>query len=416
MSLFVCGLSHHTASVAVRESISLDTQRVSDLLAWLRQYIDEVVVLSTCNRFEIYYRSEKPGDMKAKIAAFCHVDPQDLDACWYSHQDQHAVTHLMQVTSGIDSMCVGESQITSQVKQAFAHAREVGVVGQHLEYLFQRALQVSKQVRSQTDMGNHVVSVAYLVVEIAKKVYQDLSQIHVLLVGAGETSELAALHLQRRGVTRFTVLSRSQMKGELLASRLGAKHLPIARAPDLLSEVDLVVSATSSQLPLIGKGMVETAMKKRGHAHLVMVDLAVPRDIESEVRCIDDVYLYDMDDLQTWIQNNQASRERAANEVKQLILEQSEHFVKQLNALDTEALIKAFRSQVAEVFNQELNIAKQRLARGDASDVTLEEFSRSVMKKLLHKPSVMMKQAAYDGHESMLMLLKGLLVREENVE
>lgn len=415
MSLFACGVSHHSAPLAVRESIALDKERVSDFLAYLKQQktIDEALVLSTCNRLEIYAKADHQQDLCQFLAHFCRVDSAALATSWYCYEGQQAAQHLMQVTCGIDSMVVGESQITSQVKQAYDQAKSLGLVGRYLDYLFQRALQVGKQVRSQTGMGQHVVSVAYLVVEIAKKVYQSLEPLHVLLVGAGETSELAALHLQRRGVKRFTVLSRSQLKGERLAVRLGAKHLPIAKAPEMLADVDLVVSATSSQLPLLGKGMVETAMKQRDMKHLVLVDLAVPRDIEPEVRSIDDVYLYDMDDLQAWIQTNQACRQRAAEEAKQLIVEQSEHFSKELKVLDSEALIKAFRNQVSTLFSQELVLAKQQLARGQNADLVLEAFSHSVMKKLLHKPSVVMRQAAYDGHESMLMVLQGLLMHEE---
>lgn len=415
MSLLVCGLSHHTAPLAVRESIALDKHKVIDFLAYLKkqQVAEEALVLSTCNRLEIYAKADNHPILCDALSQFCQVDAAVLENAWYCYEGQAAAQHLMQVTCGMDSMVVGESQITSQVKQAYDQAKSSGLVGRYLDYLFQRALQVGKQVRSQTDMGQHIVSVAYLVVEIAKKVYQHLDELHVLLVGAGETSELAALHLQRRGVKRFTVLSRSQLKGEMLAARLGAKHLPIAKAPEMLAHVDLVVSATSSQLPLLGKGMVETAMKQRAMQHLVLVDLAVPRDIEPEVRTIDDVYLYDMDDLQAWIQTNQACRQRAADEAKQLIVEQSEHFSKELKVLDSEALIKAFRAQVSALFAQELHLAKDNLARGQDAALVLDAFSHSVMKKLLHKPSVVMRQAAYDGHESMLMVLKGLLMHEE---
>ncbi len=235
MGLYACGLSHHSAPLALRESLALTHERMTELLHHLKEQraANEAVVLSTCNRFELYVQAPSSEALLPQLAAFCEVDEAMLAPHWYCHHGQTATQHLMQVVSGVDSMVVGESQISHQVKQAFAQAKTAGTLGSHLHYLFERVLTVGKQVRTCTPIGASVVSVAYLVVEIAKRFFDDFSQMRVLLVGAGETAELAGLHLKKRGVLDFTIASRSQVKGELLANRLRGQAVGIADTPSL---------------------------------------------------------------------------------------------------------------------------------------------------------------------------------------
>lgn len=411
MSLIACGLSHHSAPLALRETLALPSSQQADLMIQLTSVkaANEAVVLSTCNRFEVYASADDSESILKKVAQYCDVDLAVLRPHWYCYQGQAAAQHLMNVASGIDSMVVGESQIVKQVKLAYEQAQQSGTLGVHLAYLFPRVFAVSKQVRSHTPLGASVVSVAYLAVELAQKIFEDLSCLKVLVIGAGETAGLAALHLSRRQVSRFLVASRSQTKGAELASRLGGKGIPLSDIPSALKTVDMVVTATASQLPLVGKGMIETIMRQRLKQPLLVVDLAVPRDVEPEVSLVNNVYLYNMDDLQHMIKTNQACRQRAAEEASQLIALQSEHFYRELQALDVNETIKRFRQQVESLCRQELQKAKKRLALGESVDDVLEDFSRLLIKKLLHKPSVLLKQVAYDGHESMLMVLKALL-------
>ncbi len=415
MALFACGLSHHSAPLVLRESLAMSDLRLNQLLKQLKatDAANEVVILSTCNRFEVIAQANAPEALLEQLAAYCDIDLGLLVPHWYCHHGQEAARHLMQVVSGVDSMVVGESQISGQVKQAFAMAKTAGTLGNQLHYLFERVLTVGKQVRSHTGIGASVVSVAYLVVELAKRFFADLSKLSVLVVGAGETAELACLHLQQRGVTDFTIASRSQLRGEQLASRLKSRHITIADTPKWLQLADMVVTATASQLPLLGKGMIETCMQKRAKKPLVLVDLAVPRDVEPEVSQVKGVYLFDMDDLQHMVAKNQKCRQKAAEEANKLIQIQAAHLSQALQSLSVSDAIKVFREQVERLCQLEVERAKKRLEKGESSDKVLDDLARLVSNKLTHRPSVLMKQAAYDGHESVLTLMKYLLNLKE---
>ena len=399
MPLLAVGLNHNTAPVAIREQVAFAPEQLRDALQHLYQQHAEVVVLSTCNRTEIYLNSSEleVEVLLAWLQQFHGLSHSLVDYC-YHYQQQQVVAHLYRVACGLDSLVLGEPQILGQLKQAFARAQEANTVGTVLQRLFQHAFTVAKAVRSQTQIGANAVSVAYAAVSLAKHIFTDMSQLTVLLIGAGETIELAAKHLYEQGVSTILVANRTVARALKVAEPLGGQTLALESIPDYLPQADIVVASTASPLPILGKGLVERALKRRKHRPVFMVDLAVPRDIEAEVADLADVYLYTVDDLRDVIEENRKARLDAAHQAEQIVESRSLEFMQWLKSLDAVATIRALREHAQSLKQQHLSKALRDLQQGQAAPEVIERFAHGLLNQLLHQPTTQLREASALGH------------------
>lgn len=409
MSLIACGINHKTAPLALREQLVLLPEHTPLTLRALLAHgaANEAMILSTCNRTEIYTHTQVLPRLIDWLAAHPQMGLIESNH-WYWHQDQQAVEHLMQVASGLDSMILGESQILGQMKQAFSLAQEAGTVGSELSRLLQRVFSVTKQVRTHTRIGANSVSVAYAAVTLAKRIFSDLSKSHVLLIGAGQTIELAALHLSACGVKHFIFANRSSSKATYLANQFSGQVISMADIPLYLQKINIVVTATSSPLPILGKGMIESALKTGKRRPLLMLDMAVPRDIEPEVSKLEDVYLYNLDHLQDIVSDNLKSRLDAAEQAKSIINIQARYYMRQLEAQDANQIICTYRGKLQDLRDQEVTKALARLNNGEAPEMVLIEMARGLTNKISHTPSVQLRQAAFNNQLELILAAKKL--------
>jgi glutamyl-tRNA reductase len=410
MSLLVCGINHHTAPVAIREQVAFPPEGIKETLQELLSVgaVNEAMILATCNRMEIIYTAGADNTLFAQWLSNHPRIAASLQPYWYFHQDQQAVLHVMRVASGVDSMVLGEPQILGQMKQAYRLACETGAIGQRLQRLFQTVFAVSKRVRTDTKIGKNPLSMGYAVVVLARRIFSDLSQRCVLLIGAGEIIELTAMHLYSQGVKRIIVASRSLAKAEKLAKRFFGHWISMADIPVYLREADIVVTATASDLPILGKGMVEKAIKMRKHRPVFMVDLAVPRDIEPEVGKLEDIYLYNIDDLESLIKDNRQCRAAAAEQAEAIIELQAAHFMRELQALDANTAICAYREKLQQLQEHELTKAMQKLAQGMEPGQVLTKLARNLTNKIMHNPCAELRKVAFDGRLDLLILARQL--------
>lgn len=401
MSLLAIGINHQTAPIDIREKVSFAPETMSESLAAVLSLpgIEETVILSTCNRSEIYCAADERSieAVVQWLADYHNVDINQLRDALYIHVDRPAIEHLGRVAAGLDSMVLGEPQILGQLKSAFAVAQEYDSVGQQLNHLFQHSFRVAKSVRTQTAIGENAVSVAFAAVSLSTRIFDTLSNCRALLVGAGETIDLVARHLRDKGVTDLVVANRTLTRAQQLAEQFGARAVLLSDIPDELPNADIVISSTASQLPIIGKGMVERALKKRRHRPMFMVDIAVPRDIEAEVGELGDVYLYTVDDLKSVIEANVRSRREAAKEALQIIGRSTDVFNQSLMERQAADVIRQLRSKSEAMKSSELEKARRALAQGGDPEQVLEQLARGLTNKLLHAPTVALRKAHGDG-------------------
>lgn len=397
MSLIALGINHNTAPVEVREKVAFSTDMLSVAFSSLRQHLDvaEAVILSTCNRTEIYVHGDmvKAQSLSPWLADFHRLPAQSLQPCVYLYQQQQSVQHLMRVASGLDSMILGEPQILGQVKQAYVSAKHCGVVGGQFEKLFQQTFAVAKKVRSETEIGANAISVAYASVQLARHIFSSLKQSRVLLIGAGETIELVAKHLKEQNVKHICVANRTLARAKLLAEPVGGDTLTLEQIPGYLSQADIVISSTASPLPILGKGMVEQALKARRRRPMFFVDLAVPRDIEAEVTELSDAYLYTVDDLQQIVQQNMASRQQAAHTAEQMVLAQASDFMQWFASQDSIDMLKRFRQQNLAQRDKLINKALKQIQDGQSAEQVIEELATRLTNNLLHPSTQAIKMA-----------------------
>jgi len=389
MSVWALGLNHTTAPLDLRGRFAFAVEHMGPVLDGFRQAVGgqtEAAILSTCNRTEIYCASNEilmPNTM-AWLAESGGVSTDSLHQHIYTLVDEQAARHAFRVASGLDSMVLGEAQILGQMKDAVRAAREVGALGSTLHQMFQRSFAVAKQVRSTTEIGAHSISMSAASVRLAGQLFEDLSKINVLFVGAGEMIELCATHFAAKNPRGMTVANRTMERGEVLAKQFNAGVMRLADLPDRLHEFDAVISCTASTLPLIGLGAVERALKKRRNSPMFMVDLAVPRDIEPEVKSLRDVYLYTVDDLSQVVQTGQASRQAAVAEAEVIIDAGVQSFVHWLDQRSDVPLIQQLNQQ-AEVWRaNELARAHKLIAKGEPVEAVLESLAKSLTQKMLH--------------------------------
>lgn len=409
MPFYAIGLNHHSAPVALREKVAFTSDKLVETLAEFRGFSDtnELVILSTCNRTELYVNAShlSKQDMVQWLAGTHNINVADIAQHLYQHDEMHAVEHLMRVAAGLDSLILGEPQILGQVKQSFIEAKRAGTINSHFEKLFQTTFAVAKQVRSQTDIGASAVSVAYAAVKLTKQIFSQIDKSHILLVGAGETIELVAKHLKEANVKSITVANRTLKNAELLAADLNGQAITISQIPAHLAQADVVISSTASPLPLIGKGMVESALKTRKHKPMLLLDLAVPRDIEGEVADLDDAYLYTVDDLHDIIDQNLANREQAAQQASLIIKEKVRGFEQwQQQSLHID-LIKMYREQARQLRDGLTEKALQRITNGDNAQAVLQELSYKLSQQMMHGPTKALQTAIQEQHTQSLNLL-----------
>ena len=418
MALLALGINHKTAPVSVRERVAFTPEQLTDALSDARvsASLKEVAILSTCNRTELYCTTELEGTraLLEWLGRFHDLDPDQLQQCSYAHWGEDAARHMMRVASGLDSLVLGEPQILGQLKSSFALSQDEGHVGAELGRLFQQTFSVAKQVRTDTAIGENPVSVAYAAVSLAQHIFSDLSSSRALLIGAGETIELVARHLAQAGVQDITVANRTLNRALSLAEEFNGKAILLGDIPEALSDADIVIASTASQLPILGKGAVEAALKKRKHEPIFMVDIAVPRDIEPQVADLDDVYLYTVDDLKEVIEENQRSRENAAREAEEIIEAGAHEFMRQLRSLLAVDTLTALRSQAEQTRDQELEKAMRQLRNGKDAEEVLTQLARGLTNKMLHQPTIQMRKASAEGRTEVLSAVQELYQLSES--
>jgi glutamyl-tRNA reductase len=411
MTLLAFGINHTTAPLALRERVAFAPEQLEAALreACAHAVLAEVAILSTCNRTEIYAASESDvAALQAWLVAHTAISAEDLANSHYCYQNQDAVRHMMKVAGGLDSLVLGEPQILGQMKSAFAIAREAGTLGGELHATFQQVFSIAKRVRTETAIGENPVSVAYAAVSLAQQIFSNLKQDTALLIGAGETIELVARHLVEQGIKSIIVANRTLDRAQRLAREFNGEAILLAEIPEYLHRADIVISSTASQLPLLGKGAVESALKKRKHKPMFMLDIAVPRDIEEQVGQLDDVYLYTVDDLHAVIDENKKSRVAAADQAEEIIAEGVEQFMRQQRALNAVATVKAYRHKAETLRDQEVQKTLRLLQAGTNPEQALQLLARNLTNKLLHAPTKVLKEASANNRHDVIQVAQEL--------
>lgn len=413
MALLSLGINHLTAPVDIREKVAFAPEQVTDALKQLQDIpaVNESVIVSTCNRTEIYcHASSDCSQLITQWLSTHHgIVEHGLDPYIYTHSDEEVARHLFRVASGLDSMVLGEPQILGQLKDSYDRARGDNAINSILDRLFQHSFSVAKRVRTDTEIGSNPVSVAFAAVNLSKQIFGNLNEQHALLIGAGETIELVARHLKSQQIGSMTIANRSLDRARLLAEQVGANAIQINAVPDQLARADIVISSTASQLPILGKGAIESALKQRKHRPIFMVDLAVPRDIEPEAGKLQDIYLYTVDDLKSVVDENLRGREVAAQAALEIVNLEVTHFDRWLRTHQSADQIRQMRDSAELVKQQAIEKALAQLQQNADPEQTMQRLANEITNKLLHKPTIEMRKALQQGDEERIQLLKSLL-------
>ena len=417
MAVWTLGINHTTAPLDLRGRFAFAVDQIPATLRGLRESLarPEAALVSTCNRTEIYCAGER-HQIEHTLDWLAHtggVAPNVLRAHSYTLQDDLAARHAFRVASGLDSMVLGEPQILGQMKDAVRAAEEAGALGTTLSQLFQRSFAVAKEVRTSTEIGAHSISMAAAAVRLAGNLFEDLGKVKVLFVGAGEMIELCATHFAAKSPKHIAIANRTLERGEKLASRFGGEVMRLADLPDRLHEFDAVVSCTASTLPIIGLGAVERALKKRRHRPMFMVDLAVPRDIELEVKALEDVYLYTVDDLASVVQTAQANRQAAVAQAEAIVDAGVQSFMHWIDQRASVPLIQQLNAQADEWRQLEMARARKLLAKGEDVDTVLEALSRGLTQKMLHGAMAELRAAEPHARERASNAIQHFFLRSE---
>ncbi len=397
MQLYAFGINHQTAPLEVRERIAFNAEGLTSALRDLvgHEPVREAAIISTCNRTELYCNAQDPQKAVSWLAAYHQMRSSVLEPYLYSLPRERAVKHAFRVASGLDSMVLGEAQILGQMKQAVRSAEKAGTLGLVLHKLFQQTFSVAKEVRTRTDIGASSVSMAAAAVRLAERIFPAIAEQKVLFVGAGEMIELTARHFVAQNPRGTTFANRTVERAQVLATQFGGQAVSINELGAVLASHDIVVTSTASPLPIIGKGMVERALKARRHRPILMVDLAVPRDVEAEVARLGDVFLYSVDDLGRVVQEGRDARAAAVSEAEHIIDAKVVDFMQWLGGREAVPTIRALRDQAERARRHEVERALRLLRRGEPAERVLEMLSQSLTNKLMHAPTA----ALHDGTE-----------------
>jgi glutamyl-tRNA reductase len=410
MQLYTLGLNHNTAPLSVREQMVFQAEKLQAALRELTRTkpVGEAAILSTCNRTELYCSAEEPREALAWMAEYHSMSAQELKPYLYTLPKEQAVRHAFRVASGLESMVLGEPQILGQMKDAVRAAESAGTMGTLLHKLFQRTFAVAKEVRSNTQIGANVVSMAAASVKLAARIFPSLKEQKILFIGAGEMIELCATHFAAQQPRSVTIASRTLEKASLLAHRFNGSAIELRDLPERLHEFDIVVSCTASSLPILGKGTVERAIKARRHRPIFMVDLAVPRDIEPEVAAMDDVFLYTVDDLGQRVKTGSDARQSAVAQAEAIIETSVGSFLHWLSSRELVPTIRALRSHAEQARDDEVQRALKLLARGDDPKQVLEALSHGLTNKLMHAPTQALNEASAEERNQLAELVSRL--------
>ena len=401
--LFALGLNHQTAPLPIRERVVFHIEKLGDALGELARArsVNEAAILSTCNRTELYLSGEQPHGVAEWLAQYHRFSPEELSPYLYTLPREQAVRHAFRVASGLDSMVLGEPQILGQLKEAVRVAESAGTLGTVLHKLFQRSFAVAKEVRTTTQVGVNSVSMAAAAVKLAARIFPSVADQHVLFIGAGEMIDLCATHFAAQSPMRITVANRTLERAHALAHRFNGRAIELRTLAEHLHEHDIVVSCTASSLPILGKGLVERALKARRHRPMFMVDLAVPRDIEREVGDLDDVFLYTVDDLQEIVQGNLDARRSAVEQAEAIIETQVGQFMHWMVARESVPLIRLLRDQAEQARRHEVERALKLLQKGEDPTRVLEALSQGLTNKLMHAPTQALNEATSDERRAL---------------
>ncbi|KTD31081.1 glutamyl tRNA reductase [Legionella maceachernii] len=407
MVFVACGLNHKTAPINVREKIALPLSMQGSLLSSLVSLatVNEAAILSTCNRTEIYCDTDEPESIAPWLARQHQLAPEALTPYFYTHHGHQGIRHTLRVASGLDSMMLGEPQILGQMKQAYQYACQLGTVKTNLRQVFEYVFSASKRIRNRSGIGTNPVSVAYAAVQLISRLFSDFQALNAFLIGSGETATLVAKYLHKQGVRNFFVASRTSDNAKQLAAAFDGKALTIGDIPQYLAQADVVISATACPLPFINKSLVEHALNKRANAPMFFLDLAVPRDIEPDVADIKAVHLYNIDDLQSMIVKGMDERRFAALQAEQLIESELDNYIRRHRSLRAKDVICDYRNRMQDLAQQELQRAQEKLSAGHCQTHVLQELCDRLVNKLIHHPTVGLRQAAKDGREEILDLI-----------
>ena len=410
MQLFALGINHQTAPLSVREQVVFHAENLIGALRELvdRRPVQEAAIISTCNRTEIYCSTSDPHAAVDWMAGYHSLKPQQIEPYIYKLPQEKAVKHAFRVASGLDSMVLGEPQILGQFKQAVRTAQAAGTLGLLLNKLFQRTFAVAKSVRSETEIGAATVSMASAAVGLAQRIYSSIAEQSVLFIGAGEMIELTATHFAAHHPRRLTFANRTLERARALADRFLGRAITLNDLPSQLASHDIVVSSTASTLPIIGKGLTESALRARKHRPMLMFDLAVPRDIEGEVGGLDDVFLYTVDDLGKIAREGMDVRSNAVAQAEVIIENQVTDFMHWLGNRELVPTIRALRDAAERARRHEMERALRRLAKGEDPKVVLDQLSHALAAKLLHAPTHALSHAREDEREALAQLLTRL--------
>ena len=422
MHIIATGLSHKTAPVEIRERLAVTAGQLASALEALREQpgVAEGVILSTCNRTEVYASLGSPENpvVERFLAERCGLDPDGLRSHLYRHLDRAAVAHLFRVASGTDSMAIGEYQILAQVKQALTCAQTQDSARAVLGQLFQTALAVGKRARAETDIGSGAFSIAGYAVALARQIFESLAQKRVLVLGAGEMAEATARSLVSAGATSVFVANRTFERAEALARELGGEAVRFDDLESSLSGADIVIASTAAPHAVVHRELVARAMRARRHAPLFLIDIAVPRDIEPAVGRLDNVYLYDIDDLQGVVAADAASRQREVEKVEAIVQQEADRFMRWFRSLAVAPTIRALQEKLEGIRRRELELALARLSGLSEQDrEALERLTKSIVDKTLHSPAIQLRGGAEDGERiDQAAILRRLFELEEPAE
>lgn len=415
MTLLALGINHKTAPVALRERVTFTPDTLEEALNSLlaQPMVQGGVVLSTCNRTELYLSVEQQENLQEQLVRWLcdyhQLGEEEVRNSLYWHHGNDAVSHLMRVASGLDSLVLGEPQILGQVKKAFSDSQRGNSLSSELERMFQKSFSVAKRVRTETDIGASAVSVAFAACTLARQIFESLSTVNVLLVGAGETIELVARHLREHNVKKLMIANRTRERAQALADEVNAEVIALADIDARLAEADIIISSTASPLPIIGKGMVERALKARRNQPMLLVDIAVPRDVEPEVGKLPNAYLYSVDDLQNIIEKNMAQRKAAAVQAETIVVQESSEFMSWLRAQSAVSTIREYRSQAEQVRSELEERALAALQQGADPQQVMRDLAHKLTNRLIHAPTKSLQQAARDGDGERLQILRDSL-------
>lgn len=406
MPLQILGINHKTAPVNIRESVVIPESCISDALISLntQQGINAGIIVSTCNRTEIYCETDFDQYLPLVqwLAEYNNLEVHMIEKYVYHYRQESAVRHTLRVASSLDSMVLGEPQILGQLKMSYQASSNAGTLGLHLDRLFQHTFSVAKQVRSETSIGSSPVSIAYAAVTLAKQIFSDLSEQTSLLIGAGETIKLVARHLHNNNINRIIVANRSYQKAHDLAKQFNGYAIELSEIPSHLAEADIVISSTASSDPLVMYQQVEEAIITRRHSPILMVDIAVPRDIDPKVVDLEDIYLYSIDDMHNIIQENIKSREAAASQAEAIINDHVHQFMGWIKTRDAVPTIRCIRDWATTIKNEALKKAHRQLSQGKDTGEVLDQLAHNLTNKLIHSPSSRLREAGSYQEENII--------------